>query len=123
MFVVLAQVELAHPGRLAALLILPLLVLIAYRYAPFAAAWQRPASLACRLTLAALLVVALAGPLYRYTSNQRLVVFAVDNSASISSASREAAKKYLAASQTAAGSNKTAVIQFAGAAGPVANAL
>src|SRR4051794_2466602 len=99
---ILAQFELAHPGRLTALLVLPLLVFVAYRYARFEG-WQRLAALACRLSMVGLVVFALAGPYLSGASHRRFVVFALDGSASVQGAPQETASKFVEQARSAAG--------------------
>lgn len=112
MLTFLSQFELAHPGRLTILLVLPLVVFIAWWYARFDSSWQRTAALVCRMSMVALLVFAMSGPFLGGLSHRRYVVLAVDGSASVSGAGREAADKYVKEVRGASWLSKTVVLNF-----------
>jgi len=107
------QWEITHPFRLAALVVLPLLIYYWRRSLLSFAPWQQVASLAIRGLLVIVLVVALCDVRWTTGSRQLSVVFAVDESLSISEASREAAETFLHEALKHAGRNQSARLQFA----------
>ncbi len=113
--------QITQPFRLAALVVLPLLVYYWRRSLPGFASWQRTASLAVRVLLVAVLVVALCGVELTSAGRQLFVVFAVDESLSISDASSKAAETFLNEALEHAGDNQSARLPFALQPGEGAN--
>jgi len=107
------QWEIIHPLRLAALVVLPLLIYYWRRSLLSFAPWQRAASLAIRGLLVTVLVVALCDVRWTTSSRQLSVVFAVDESLSISEASSRAAETFLNEALKQAGRNQSARLPFA----------
>jgi len=89
------QLELTRPWMLAALVVLPLLVLYHFRSLIDFARWQRWFSFVCRTLVVLLLVLALAGLALLTPTTRQYVVFAVDSSLSIGEESRDAIQKYI----------------------------
>lgn len=113
--------QITQPFRLAALVVLPLLVYYWRRSLPGFAPWQRTASLAVRVFLVVLLVVALCGVELTGAGRQLFVVFAVDESLSISDASSKAAERFVNEALEHAGDNQSARLPFALQPGEGAN--
>ena len=107
------DLEIAQPFRLAALVVLPLLLCYWWWGLPGFAAWQRSASLAIRVLLVVMLVAALCGVELKTISRQLFVVFAVDESLSISDASRKAAGEFIDEALQHAADNRSARLPFA----------
>jgi Mg-chelatase subunit ChlD len=107
------QWEIIHPLRLAALVVLPLLIYYWRRSLLGFAPWQRAASLAIRGLLVTVLVVALCDIRWTTSSRQLSVVFAVDESLSISETSGRAAETFLNEALRQAGRNQSARLPFA----------
>lgn len=110
---------------LAGVLLLAPVVYYSWRSLAHFPRWQRAASLVVRALLVLLLVWALAvalwsGPL-RSTTRQLSVVFAVDESLSISDAASEEARAFLQAARKHADGNQVAFLPFAAEPGPVAD--
>jgi Mg-chelatase subunit ChlD len=97
--------------------VLPLLIYYWRRSLLSFAPWQQAASLAIRGLLVIVLVVALCDVRWTTGSRQLSVVFAVDESLSISEASREAAETFLHEALKHAGRNQSARLPFALQAG------
>lgn len=113
--------QITQPFRLAALVVLPLLVYYWRRSLSGFGAWQRTASLAVRVLLVVLLVVALCGVELTGAGRQLFVVFAVDASLSISDASSQAAERFVNEALEHAGDNQSARLPFALQPGEGAN--
>ena len=107
------QWEITHPFRLAALIVLPLLIYYWRRSLLSFAPWQRAASLVIRGLLVSVLVVALCDVRWTTNSRQLSVVFAVDQSLSICEASRTTAETFLNEALKHAGRNQSARLPFA----------
>ena len=114
----LSQFELARPQWLLALLVLPVLAVIAWRSAWHAATWRRAAVAACRCAIAGLIVLALCGLTRRYASSQKLVVFVTDRSTSIGAEATGRADKFLEEAESAGAGHRMRFIDFAAEVGP-----
>lgn len=117
------QIELAYPAWLAALVVVPLLIYYARRSLLRCARWQRAVSLAVRTLLVVVLVLSLSGIRIRSTSPQRFVVFAVDQSLSISGEADAAARAFIDRATEHAGENRWAVLPFAAEPGTAGDQL
>lgn len=117
------ELVITRPLWLVALAVLPLVVYYGCRSLVRFARWQCLASLAIRGLLLVVLAVALCGIQARTTSRQLFVVFAVDESLSISDASRKAAAAFLAEARKHAGDHRLAFLPFAVEPGAVADSL
>lgn len=113
------QFELTHPAWLAGLVLLPLLVYYFLRSLTDFARWQRLASLAGRMAIVLLLVLALAGLTALRPTHEQYVVFAVDKSLSVSDESRKQAEEYIDRALQALGNNRAAFLSFAAEPGLV----
>src|SRR5438270_10834067 len=100
------NLELTHPGWLAGLLVLPVLVYYFYRGLVDFARWQRVSSLVSRSVVVLLLVLALAGLTLLRPTRDQFVVFAIDRSLSVGDASRKAAADYVDRATKTAGRHK-----------------
>jgi len=89
-----AQFEIAAPSRLLVLVLLPALVYLALRGRGGQPLWQKGASTGLRCAVFALLCVAWGAPAFRYPSGRKLIVFAVDNSASCGRQARTIAAEF-----------------------------
>jgi len=107
------QWEIIHPFRLAALVVLPLLIYYWRRSLLSFAPWQRAASLAIRGLLVTMLVVALCDVRWTTSSRQLSLVFAVDESLSLSEASRTTAETFVNEALKDVGRNQSARLPFA----------
>ncbi|NQU23611.1 MAG: VWA domain-containing protein [Candidatus Nealsonbacteria bacterium] len=117
------QFELIRPWWLAALIVLPLLLPLIYywrRSLVRAARWQRIASLVVRTLLIVVAVAAVCGPKVTEHSRQQYVVFAVDESLSITEEAEKTARAYLDEARKHAGGHRTAVLPFAARPGTTA---
>jgi uncharacterized membrane protein len=111
------MIELTRPHFLALLLVVPLLVWMMRRSLADLTPGQRLTCLALRTLILLLIVLALAGLRWLLPSRDLSVLFAVDDSASISAPARAAAREFVAAGMSAAGGgDSTGVIGFAGRA-------
>jgi len=115
------QLELTRPWMLAALVVLPLLVLYHFRSLIDFARWQRWFSFVCRTLVVLLLVLALAGLALLTPTTRQYVVFAVDSSLSIGEESRYAIQKYIDDAKEHGGKNELAFLAFAERPGLVAD--
>jgi Ca-activated chloride channel family protein len=113
------QLELTRPFWLVGLVLLPVLVYYFYRSLVDFARWQKATSLAARVVIVVLLVLALAGLTLLKPTREQFVVFAVDRSLSVGDASRTAADAFAARAITAAGPNRTATLPFGAEPGVV----
>jgi Ca-activated chloride channel family protein len=108
-----SQLELTHPGRLFALLALPLLAVAVYRGAVTAPTWQRVATVLVRALLIGLLIAAFADLRRRGSTGNRFVVLVTDQSDSIDKADRELTKKFIDDTIAAKGDHQAFVLPFA----------
>src|SRR5262245_24566189 len=105
------QFELADPGCLAALAVLPVLAWYFRRSLVDFARWQRLLSLAARAVIVVLLALALAGLTLLKPTQELYVIAAVDRSLSIGEDQK--AGEYLRQLETLRGANQLVVIPFA----------
>ena len=106
--------EFTHPLFLTLLLALPLLLLAMRRSLADLTPAQRRVCLALRALILALLVLALAGLRLLLPSRDLAVLFAVDDSASLSPAARAAAREFVGVSLAhASGGDSVGVVGFA----------
>jgi uncharacterized membrane protein len=107
------QFELTHPIWLFGLIVVPLLVYCFYYSLADFPRWQRAVSLAVRIVIVILLVLALAGLTLLRPTSQQFVVFLIDESTSVGDDSRKRVDTFLdEAIQNAAG-NRLAFLPFA----------
>ncbi len=110
------MIELARPHFLALAIVVPLLVWMMRRSLADLTALQRAVCLTLRAIILLLIVLALAGLRWLLPSRDLAVLFAIDNSASISEPARQAARDFVVESIKSAGSgDTTGVIGFSGA--------
>ncbi len=108
------MLELTHPGFLSLLLVVPLLWLGQRRSLADMTSLQRTMCFAMRTLILLLLIGALAGVRLQLPSRDVAVIFAVDQSASVSPAAQKAAREFVAAALKKQGSGDDAgVIGFA----------
>jgi hypothetical protein len=113
MISLLAQFELEHPWRLCWLALLLPGVYFALRTTVAAERWRRVAMVTCRVLMITSLVLALAGLIHRYRSDQRLVIFATDVSLSIDESARRAADDFVQTAIKHQAENQAAFFDFA----------
>ena len=111
--------ELTRPAWLLGLAILPIVVYYFVRSLVDFARWQKGLTLACRVVIVLLLVLALAGLTLLRTTKDQFVVFAIDQSLSLGDDSRKAAEDYLARAVPKAGPNRMAFLEFAAEPGSI----
>lgn len=108
------MIEFAHPWFLALGALLLLLPLLARRSIANLTPAQRRICFLLRVVILLLLIGALAGPRWLLPSRELAVLFAVDDSSSLSSSARQEARDFVAAATKASGSGDTlGVIGFA----------
>src|SRR4051794_39720504 len=107
------QLELTHPVRLICLAAVCVLLFYFWRSLADFPRWQRSVSLAIRIVMLVLLVLALAGLTLLRPTSEQFVVVAVDRSTSIGKESTDAADKFLEAALAKEGGNKFAILPFA----------
>src|SRR4051794_32258259 len=105
--------ELTHPVRLICLAVIPVLLYFFWRSLVDFPRWQRSVSLAVRMLIVVLLVLALAGLTLLRPTSEQFVVFAVDRSTSVGEESTRAADAFLDEALAKAGGNKFAILPFA----------
>ena len=117
-----SQLDVSDPRWLAALAAV-LLVLIYYRWRSLTgdSRFRRAVSLLCRALVVAAVVLALCGPRTVRPTRRQFVLFAVDQSASVAQASREAAAEFIDEAMPHAGGNRVAVLPFAATPGQLAD--
>ncbi len=114
------QLELTRPWWLLGLLVLPGLVFYFYRSLVDFSRWQRVLSLLLRGVLVVLLLLALGGLSLIRPTRELFVIFAVDRSESIGEPGIKAADDYVTKASEHAGTNRFAVLPFAGSPGRLA---
>ena len=108
------MIELTRPYFLALALVVPLLVWMMRRSLADLTPAQRSVCFVVRTIILLLVALALAGLRWMLPSRDLAVIFAVDDSASISEPARKAAREFVAAGFGAAGSSDhTGVVGFA----------
>jgi len=116
----LAALEFEHPLRLVCwLAIVPVVGYFAIRSRTSAPPLRRAASLACRLLILTLAILAFAGPAWRGSSAQRFVVFATDVSRSVAGAGQQAAEQFIQSALQHQGGHQAAFLAFADKPGAV----
>jgi Mg-chelatase subunit ChlD len=113
MSLLLARFDFEYPGRLVWLVVLLVIAYFAFRSSASAPLRRRVASFMTRSLIVTLLVVAFAGLLYRYQTDQRFVIFAVDTSHSVGGEGRQAADRFLKTALEHQGPHKVAFLPFA----------
>jgi Ca-activated chloride channel homolog len=110
--------ELQHPVYLAALALLPLVVLISYRTLAGLGPGRGMVARGVRCVVVAVLALALAGPQWVRTTDDQTVVFALDQSDSIPAPQRQLAQRFVAeaAASLRPGQDRVASLRFARAA-------
>src|SRR5689334_19082693 len=89
------HLELTHPAFLLGLAVLPLLAYYFHRSLVDFPRWQRVTSLACRVGIVVLLVLALCGLTAFQPTREQFVVFARDRSLSVGEDGKRSAQAYL----------------------------
>src|SRR4051812_37418958 len=107
------QLELTHPVRLLCLAAVCVLLFYFWRSLVDFPRWQRSVSLAIRIVILVLLVLALAGLTLLRPTSEQFVVVAVDRSTSVGKESSRAADRFLEEALAKAGGNKFAILPFA----------
>jgi uncharacterized membrane protein len=108
------MIELAHPWFLTLGVLILILPLLARRSIASLTPAQRRVCAVLRAIILLLLVAALAGPRWLLPSRELAVLFAVDDSASLSAAARQEARDFVAAaSKASSGSDTLGVVGFA----------
>ncbi|MEA3207728.1 MAG: hypothetical protein QOE70_785 [Chthoniobacter sp.] len=108
------MIELAHPWFLALAALLVLLPLLQWRSLADLTRVQRGVCLALRAGILLLLILALAGLRWLLPARELAVLFAVDDSASVSAPARQEARDFvLASARHAAAADTVGVIGFA----------
>ncbi|MGP0066563.1 MAG: VWA domain-containing protein [Isosphaeraceae bacterium] len=113
------QLELTRPWWLLGLAVVPGLVYYFYRSLVDLARWQRLLSLLLRGALVILLILALGGLSLIRPTRELFVVFAVDRSESVGEQGTQAVDAFLSKAAAHAGTNRFAVLPFAGEPGSV----
>jgi len=113
------QIELPRPEWLAALLVLPWLIGYSRRSLAGLSARRQAAMLLCRSLVVVALVLALCALQTVKSTTRQFVVFALDQSRSISEGSRRAADAFLDEALKAVGDNRAAFLRFASQPGPL----
>ncbi len=109
---ILAQLELAHPAMLLALVIVPALMYVSRRGIRKTAGWQPTSSLIGRLFIVLLLILASAGLSYRAATSQRMVVFVVDRSASVNDNAQRTAEAFVRDAAIHRSHHRTTYLEF-----------
>jgi Ca-activated chloride channel homolog len=113
------NIELTHPVLLAGLLAIGALVFYFYRSLVDLPRAQRVVSLASRIVIVGLLVLALAGLTLYQPTREQFVIFALDRSLSVGEESRRATEKFLDQALASQGNNRVAYLDFAAQPGVV----
>jgi Ca-activated chloride channel family protein len=114
------SLELTHPLRLLGLFGAVVLFYYFYRSLSDFPKWQRGMSLAIRIAILLLLVLALAGLTLSRPTSEQFIVFAVDQSLSVGQESQQEARKFLDEATAKAGRTKVAFLPFEGEPGKLA---
>ncbi|MFH1924088.1 MAG: VWA domain-containing protein, partial [Planctomycetota bacterium] len=107
------QLELTRPAWLAALVLVPLVAFGSRRRLTGFSQARQAASVACRMLLIAVLVLALCGVRVVRPTAERFAVLAVDQSESIADESRRVAESFVAEVVEAGGRDRVVVLGFA----------
>ena len=111
--------EITQPRLLLALLVLPILAWYFYRGLTDFSRWQRLASLAVRAVVVCLLVAALSGLTWLKPAHELFVVFAIDDSLSVSEEAKPQIDSFLARAAAGAQNNRFACVRFGVEPGPL----
>jgi Ca-activated chloride channel homolog len=111
------QLELARPGALLFLVLIPVIYLIARRTLVDLPLWQRRASLAVRALAILLIALALAGLTLLSSTQKQFTLFLLDQSQSIDASAAKKAQDFITQSSSSpnasGGGNKTLILPFA----------
>ncbi len=109
-------VDFARPGFLAALIVLPLIVLLSRRSLAGLGSVRRPAAIAMRCLVVLVLAMALAVPEWVRTTDDQTVTFALDQSDSVPTERQNEALAFVrsAAAAMRPGKDRIAMLSFAG---------
>ncbi len=111
--------EITQPRLLLGLLVLPILAWYFYRGLTDFSRWQRLASLAVRAVVVCLLVAALSGLTWLKPARELFVVFAIDDSLSVSEEAKPQIDSFLARAAAGAQNNRYACVRFGVEPGPL----
>jgi uncharacterized membrane protein len=111
--------ELTQPLFLLCLLALPVLVWYFYRGLTEFVRWQRVLSLAVRVVVVVLLVLALTGLNLLRPTKEQFVVFAIDQSLSVGDEGKHEVDRFLDKAVAAMGPNRCAFLTFAAEPGQI----
>jgi len=112
--------EFTRPALL--ILMIPIMILLGLFFARSLSDFPRPQQIVSMLTrslLALLLILALAGLTWLHRTDEKFVVFVVDQSRSVGTNGQIAAAKFLQLAEQSRGPHKVACLPFAVTAGPV----
>src|SRR4051794_31288233 len=104
--------ELIQPWMLLGLLVLPVLAWYYLRGLTDFSRWQRIASLAVRVVIVSLLVLAICNLTWWKPSKDLFVVFAIDDSLSIGDEAKPKIDEFLNRATAAAGNHRFAFVKF-----------
>jgi uncharacterized membrane protein len=113
------QFEILQPAWLAGLALLPLVAVYCRWSLAGLSRGRQALLLSARVLLLLALVASLCDLEVTWPSGRQMVVFALDQSASIAESSRHEAEAFLAQAASQAGGNRVACLPFAASAGPV----
>ena len=113
------QFEILRPAWLAGLALLPLVAAYSYWSLAGLSRGRRALVLSARVLLLVAIVLSLGDLRVTWRSGRQMVVFAVDQSASIAPSSRREAETLLEQAASKAGNNRVAYLSFAASAGRV----
>ena len=113
------QLELTRPAFLGCSVVLLWIAYFYYRSLIDLRRWQRITSIAIRILVIGMLVLALAGLNLLRPTRQQFVVVAVDESLSVDEQSRQRIQQYLTEIQSASTDHKVVLLPFAAAPGEV----
>ncbi len=111
--------EILRPAWLAGLVLLPLVAVYCRWSLAGLSRGRRALSLSARLLLLAALLLALCDLKVTWPSGRQMVVFALDQSASIAESSRREAETFMEQAASQAHGNRVAYLPFAASAGRV----
>jgi uncharacterized membrane protein len=111
--------EITQPGLLLCLLVLPALAWYFYRGLTDFSKWQRVVSLIARALVVCLIIAALCGLTWLKPARDLFVVFAIDDSLSVSDEAKPEIEAFLAKATAAAGNHRYACVRFGAEPGAV----
>lgn len=109
----IAEIELETPLRLIGLAAVAAMLWFGWRSKSGLATWRRVGSTACQIAAFTLLVLAFAGPEWKYESGQQMVVFVADASRSIGGPPHPQATSFIEAALVVAGEHRAKFLAFA----------